>query len=202
MAIRIVDDKGGVFEFGGAWQHKSGFIVDRDRLSVREVAILADRGLTHVIGSEAAAKYNGLEKKGEAKPEDRDRIVNEAREEYREAMYNDAWATGTRVSRATPVDRITQLMNMDIAKTVKDLLKGLQKQGKDMWLDTEGNAFPLEDWIENYMSNDLPDENEPGKTKGQVRAERHRQVAEEAFAREQRNKAQQAETRRIVGTKI
>lgn len=212
MTITITDGTTSM-EWVGVWATKpragsneAPFQVDKERLSVREVFILAERGLTHVYGSEAAAKWNQANKAGKAEIEDKARMKLEAQEEYREAMYADTWASGTRISRAAPEDRLTTLFKMEVNKEVKRLINAqLRKgekdtEGNDTWLDTEGNAFPLRDWVDNYLGNDDDDGN--GRKLGDVRREVHMAEATAKFAEEQRQAASRAETRKIIGTKI
>lgn len=205
MAITISDGNTSM-EWTGVWTHKkSGFQVDLSRMTVRQVLIAGERGLTHVYGSEAAAKANAEEKRLGRKltTEEKDNIVTQAREEYRDAMYNDTWATGTRTSRAAPGDRLTVLFDREAARYTKEIIdRALTKAGKDMWLDADGNPFGLDDWVGKYLDNDDPDPDNEGMTIGQARRARHMEEAKRLLAEEQRRAVDRVETKKIIGTKI
>lgn len=202
--ITITDTDGNTVEWTGLWVHKkSGFSVDREKCNANQVALLADRAIGHMMSNESNSKYNALEKKGEATVADRDRIVGEAREEYRAALYDGSWGSGARISRAAPEDRVTQLFKIDVARRVREIVNAsLTKQGKDMWLDGDGNAFGLDAWMDNYLGNDDPEPTDTTKTVGEYRRERHMAEAQAQYAEEVRKLAARAETRKITGTKI
>lgn len=204
MAIITVGDS--TFDWSGVWTHtKSGFTVDRDLISAREIAELADRGLTHVYGSEAAAKWNSLNKAGKATEAEKPDITNAAREAYREAMYGDSWATGTRAARSG-TDRLDILFWQDVFKRTREIANAnfqTPTGAKDSWIDpANGEAYDLKHWADRYLDNDDPDDSDPDKTKGAVRREIHMNNAALALADEQKRAQARLETRKITGTKI
>ena len=204
MTVTISDGKT-TLEWNGMWTHaRSGFEVDREINTVRQVFILAERGLTHVYGSEAASKFNALKDKGKATPDMRDDIVGAARIEYREAMTNDTWASGTRVSRQTPQDRLQVLFRRDASTRTREMCNDnlTKADKKGYWLDSSGEAFDLDAWTDQYLANDDPDPQVPGKTIGQVRYDRHMEVARSQLAEEQRKAGEKVQTRKITGSKI
>lgn len=192
-------------EWTGMWTHrKSGFTVDRNLISARQILELADRGLTHVYGSEAAAKFNGMLKAGKATMAERDTIVGAERVTYRDAMYADNWATGTRAPRVVG-DRLAQLFWMDAAKRTRELADANFPKGteKDTWIDpADGVARDIQAWVDRYLENDDPDESDPTRTKGDARRAVHQANAEAAFAAEKARAEARMETRKITGTKI
>jgi hypothetical protein len=120
-------------------------------------------------------------------------------------MENDTWASGARVSRQTPRDRLEVLFRREAANYARELCNAnLTKADKrGYWINPNDNeAYDLDAWTDTYLANDDPDPQGSGKTLGEVRAALHRARAEELYAEEQRKIGQKAEARKIVGTKI
>lgn len=206
-------------EWTGTWFStvKSGsFPVDRDNISARELAELADRGLTHVYGSEAAAKPAALFKAGKINEAEKVAMVAAAKIAYRDAMYADTWGLGTRAPRAG-VDRLSQTFWNDAAKRVRELMndkdsafvkatrvvEGVSTVVRDMWIDpADGTELDINEAVERYLENDSPDESDATRTKGDVRREVHTANAQRTIAEQDSKAKSRAETRRITGTRI
>jgi len=190
-------------EWTGVWVHaKSQFQHDRDRNTPQQVVWLAEKGLTHIYGSEAAAKGNAAEAKaGKEKraftSADKEAVIAAAREAYREAMYEQKWTPGTRAASAgsgDPLKDLVEVVLVERTRTAVGALQKIKKDGVEYWLDGDNQPYPLETWVQVFRSDDRPSEDADyeGKTLGEEREAKAMLEAEARMAEKLRRAAQRA----------